>query len=1119
MATHIQPDRSTRRSGTAAERLLALYRCGCCIALLLAGPVAGQLYFAAATDEPITTPQEGVQSTAIGDYDNDGWPDLLLVEIDGPIALWHNEGDGRFVDRTLALPADLSTKKKGGGGGFGDYDNDGDLDLFFTVGAIDFFQRDLNILLRNDRGLFTNVAGEVGLPDEVASNNAIWLDYDRNGDLDLYVGNVAGGRNQLYRNNGDGTFTDVTGAAGLDISLVSGGGSYGGMVAGDFNDDGWPDLYLGVLGASNRLFINDARGGFRDATTNEIGDVGSAIGVAVGDIDRDGDLDIFQNTFRSAYVIGDIHSPINSQGPFQPLMLLNLGEGRFLNVLEGVGLAELIGKDNGSPGLADIDNDGDLDLLFTWNQVADAPGGSAQASSYLGHFALFLNNGDGTFVERSARAGIPGPSPEPSPSFLCFSFGDYDLDGFLDLWSSRGILFRNAGNSNHWLRVELAGRESNRNGIGARLRASSGDLRQMREMFGGNGISQDELVAHFGLGTHTRVDSLEILWPSGQVDVLRVIAADQKIRVFEGRDDYHVVEPAVWESAPPGTLKVGASVDLELAVRPAQFDAGARIIRVAADLSALGGPSDLQLADRGNGIYGREISFRMDATHGAGAVTVRIEQETLLGPRWTNLTKTIVVAPVEDLAIFTDVIEARWMLDNLQSANLSFHPANDGGPAWSPDGTQIAFESEREGNFEIYLMAADGTHPVKLTHHPAGDGGPVWSPDGTKLAFHSNREGNWEVYVMDVDGSHLVKLTHNPADDTSPAWSPDGTQIAFHSNREDNWEVYVMDADDSNPLNLTRNPEAVDRGPAWSPDGKKIAFQSRQEDNIEVYVMDADGSNPLNLTRHPAVDQVPVWSPDGTKLAFHTNRDDNWEVYAIAANGNDLVELRQESEIVYRGDQALALRTEGVWRLPYVLDTPLNIVGYDALHFAFRPGAVTASDKNAFNVTIGQESVDLVESMGIDLQTKDWQVVEVPLAAFKVFRLSRPLEAIHFSGHIKGAFFLDDIRLVPAITAVLEEQISTVPRIFALEQNFPNPFNSGTAIRFALPADGEVELVLYNLMGQKVATLVEGLRAAGIYAIHWDGVNERGRALASGVYLYRLRAGAQVETRKLVVLR
>ena len=225
-----------------------------------------------------------------------------------------------------------------------------------------------------------------------------------------------------------------------------------------------------------------------------------------------------------------------------------------------------------------------------------------------------------------------------------------------------------------------------------------------------------------------------------------------------------------------------------------------------------------------------------------------------------------------------------------QLVRLTDNGAWDGSPAWSPDGGRIAFESTRDGNWEIYVMNADGTGVVRLTDDDAWDRSPAWSPDGGRIAFGSDRDGNQEIYVMNADGTGVVRLTDNRASDYNPAWSPDGGRIAFGSDRDGNWEIYVMNADGTGVVRLTNNT-AVDYFPTWSPDGGRIAFGSDRDGNREIYVMNADGTGVVRLTDNEAWDGYPAWSPDGGRIAFDSDRDGNREIYVMNAAGTGVVRL------------------------------------------------------------------------------------------------------------------------------------------------------------------------------------------------------------------------------------
>ena len=873
----------------AGPRLPAL-AASICATLVLSAPAETQTLFTDVTQEAIASPLFGARSTAWGDWNNDGWPDLFGTESllsRSRVFLLTSDGHGHFGDLVSTIRADIAAPSHYGGGAiYGDYDNDGDLDVYVPVGGWKRYQ--MNMLLRNDRGTFTDVAAEANLTNILPTDNAVWLDFDRDGHLDLFEQNLIdnagpGVGNRLYRNQGNGTYSDVTEKAGLAVRVQRNrGGSNGGLAAGDFNGDGWPDLYVGVWDGRNRLFLNNTMGGFRDATTGEIGDEGEAFGVAVGDINNDGLLDIFQAAG------GGTHAGQRS------LMLQNLGEGQFLDITDGAGISGLDENTLGV-GLADVDNDGDLDLV-----TASPPG-------------LFLNAGQATFEDATSGSGIGDVS-------LTVSFADYDLDGSLDVFFGAddaynptriGGLYRNTANANHWLRVELAGSQSNRNGIGSLLKGIAGDLRQTRQILGGKGYDQDELVAHFGLGQRTQMDTLEIRWPSGQVDALANIPADQKIRIFEGNETYHVVEPTTWEGTlvETDTLVVGSSVDLVATVRPALYEPDAEITRVVADLSAIGGPEDEPLRDVGDGAYVLETIVPEVVGPGRVAeLAVMIDQSTSLGPYWVRLSKGVVVLPGSDLVLYDEHVAPGW---------------------------EISTERVTE-------------------HNPA------------------------QTNVVGIG---------------SVAW----------------------------------------------------AVQAEEH-----------------------------------RTGWH-----------------------------------LSLST---------LDT-LSLVGYDTLSFCFHPGDVTPPSRPWLRVR-PQPGGDVYvlggSSDAMDLERKEWQRVVVPVSEPK---FGEELAGLRFSGYFGGTFYLDDIRLIAEKsgqhpgTAVTEERSASLPAAFTLSQNYPNPFNSSTTIRFSLPQQQDVHLTIYNLAGQQAVTLAHGQREAGTYSLHWDGRDDDGRLLASGVYLYRLQTSEQTETRKLLLLR
>lgn len=228
----------------------------------------------------------------------------------------------------------------------------------------------------------------------------------------------------------------------------------------------------------------------------------------------------------------------------------------------------------------------------------------------------------------------------------------------------------------------------------------------------------------------------------------------------------------------------------------------------------------------------------------------------------------------------------------------------------SPAGSlsTLAFTSDLDGDFEIYVMNPDGGKPIQLTYNNDWDCCADWSPDGTKIVFVSTRDDNWEIYVMNADGSDQTRLTRNQSVDTHPSWSADGSRIAFSSNREGTSDIYVIDSDGSQLTRLTSNG-IENSNPDWSPDGTKIAYlsvdyASNPAAGEEINVMSADGNHPIQLTRNSVQDLDPVWSPDGARIAYvstssHNEGETNWNILVMNEDGSGIVQLTSDTTWEY----------------------------------------------------------------------------------------------------------------------------------------------------------------------------------------------------------------------------
>ena len=1052
---------------------------------------------------------------AWGDYDNDGDLDLYLANYGGPNKLFRNEGNGTFVDATSGLLGDthLSTAAA-----WGDYDNDGDLDLF--VANI----LSTNRLFRNEgNGAFVDVtrAPLVGTGYGVG---VAWVDYDNDGNLDLYLVNYSQS-NRLFRNLGNGAFVDAT------TNTLGNPGVSAGAAWGDYDNDGDLDVYIVNVNQSNKLLRNEGDGVFVDATTGVLADPVLASACASwGDYDNDGNLDLF----------------VGNDGVANRLYH-NQGDGTFVDVAGDTPLGGATAAVGAAWG--DYDNDGDLDLCVV-------PGGPTSR--------LFRNDGGGRFVD---VAGAPLTSIRRGQGV---AWGDYDNDGRLDLYvssyGSANMLFRNVTpNGSHWLEVKLRGMLSNRAAIGARVEVRVGGVTMIRELSGGAALgSQDAPVASFGLGNATAITRLKVRWPNGIVQVVTPPpAVDQAITV---------VESGVTDATrgPLGDLGSGAAVawgdydnDGDLDLYLANAGQANKLFRNdgGAFVDITGGP----LGDDGNGRAVAWGDFDND-----GDLDLYLANDGSANRLFRNDGGGTFV----DVAAGTPLADAgpgqgvAWgdydgdgdldlYLSNFGSANRLFR--SDGGTfvdvapgtplADAGNGQGVAWaDYDGDGDLDLYLVNFGqanrlfrndgGTFVDVAPGSPLADAGPG---RGAAWGDYDN-DGDLDLYLVNFLGA-ANRLFRN--DDGTFVDATSGPLADTGNGRGATWGDYDNDgdldlylADYGSADRLFRNDGggtfvdvAGDTPLADAGFGVAVAWGDYDNDgDLDLYLAKSGQANKLlrnDLASNNHWLQVGLWGTVSNRAGIGAR-------VTVVAGG--VTRTRELSGGSGYGSQDALVASFGLgpataidslfvrWPSGTLQPVTLPGPGVDRRVTFTETGSPTLL--SLFEATWIGEGVELRLEFGEPDRITGWRLERAdaaggpwtPVAAARrdlaatIVLLDRGVEPGRTYRYRLIVYHLDGSTLTfgPLI-------VTAAVRAFALESLVPNPSTGPVEVEFTVTREAHVRLTVLDLQGRQLALLADGVYPPGRYPKPWNGTTASGRA-RPGLYFVRLEWPGGSTTRRLAMI-
>lgn len=1002
------------------------------------------------------SPRLGGHAALFSDVNDDDLPDLFItVLLEGtPLSdlFFLNRGAGEF-DEAAAARGIADFDGGSHGAAFGDLDNDGDFDLLNGT-TLGYDQTTaVNNIFRNDgSGFFTDFTEESGIAQrDWPTRGVVTFDMDEDGDLDIFcVTNFAGSndppgeRNEVYRNNGDMTFTAIN--FGDLFEAPAGQGA----TDTDFDDDGDIDIIAGNRWGDLNILRNDGFGNFTLTPPEDLGiNHRGREGVTMGDVDNDGDLDMLLSDWDFDEEIAIEH------------LYFNDGDGTFTYQRTFRETRGYMG------GFADLDHDGDLDLIFS------------------GDDKCYLNDGDGNF---SVGPEVP-VSGTDSPRAIAFA--DIDNDGDLDfaigVKRSRNWLVRNDFNGGNWLKVKLVSPYGQAGAFGARVSVfPAGQIGEgllgLREARSNNGyLSQNQPVLHFGLAGHTVVDVV-VRFLDETTFVETGVAANQTLTI-----DASVTGPQVplITSFEPESAQVGETIRFG----GSNFTTvnGIRFNGVTAPQYTLLGDNLI------------EVEVPEDATSGF----VRARNDKGVGT--SNAPFIVVYQP--EIESFTPTVATVGMEVTVKGAHFDevdeflFNgvESNDVTVDYASRVRAIVPEGASSGPITISNSAGSATSSDILNLVPETIG--VTSPNGGEVFTPATEQTiTWSAVGVfdrvDIDFSA----------DNGGSW------LAIAENTDNDgsfvWLIPDLDADSC----LVRVTKSGD------PDVFDVSDAPFKIDSATLQLETPNGGEQWPVGSIQNVKWTSTGDIDSVKLRFSGDGGESFETFAIVENsgrfGWRLPDYVSDSCLVrivdhadnFPGDDSDALFR--IYRAPIVVTAPN---GGETWPAGSMQSITWLTDGTADSVQL-ELSTDQGRSWGsIDRVADDGDYVyAVPnvVSDSCLIRISAN-QAEDISDDVFTIDIVDDIGDAPG----------PIPSDYELFANYPNPFNLETKIKFALPESGRARLVIYNIAGARIRALVQGRYTAGQHVVSWDGRDDLGRGVSSGVYVYRLTSGSFTQSRKMLLIK